>query len=382
MAWTLEDLRRDMPVMRRKAYLNTATLGPSPQTVTVECVRAYERWQVEGAGWMDEYERRRDDMEDVRRRLGLLLGASASTLALAGNASQAINWVAQALPFEAGADVIVGSEEHPGNRYPWRALERMGRIRVVTWPMDRDDDALLGALSERIGPRTGLVAVSHVLWTSGRVLPIARIVRACRDAGVRCLVDGAQAVGQIAVDLGALDPDFYAFTGHKWLLGPVGTGGLYVRPEVFGSLGLLPAGEGSVDGADADRPDVAWRQTPRRWEVGTRNWAFFSGLARAVAILGELQMGNVFAAQRRLVGDFLQDLPRGVSAVEVPERAATVTLRLPGPPERVCAALYRHGKVVAYGVDGLGVRFSFGAYNTSGDIVRTHAAIEAVMRDG
>ncbi|MDA8345479.1 MAG: aminotransferase class V-fold PLP-dependent enzyme [Thermaerobacter sp.] len=387
MGWTLDDLRSDIPVLRRKVYLNTGTLGASPQTVTVAFVRAYEQWQVEGPGWPEAYEARRAGMDAVRARVGLFLGAASDRIAFAENISQAINWVAGGLRFSDGDEVIVGTHEHPANRYPWRALERMGRVRVVLWEMDGDDDALMEDLSRLITPHTRLVTVSHVLQTNGRVLPAERIAQFCRSAGVRLFLDGAQAVGQLRVDLSAIDPDFYGWNGHKWLLGPVGTAGLYARPDAFGELGLLPAGGGSAEHDLAGRyeDDVPWRETPRRLEVGTRNWPLYEGLARAIDLFGEIGWGQAFAASASLVEQFLAGLPPGVEEIAVPRRAAMVTVRVGDlPAKQALEDLYRHGQVIVRAVEELqpqgAVRFSFAPFNTPKDVERALEALGEVVR--
>jgi selenocysteine lyase/cysteine desulfurase len=387
MGWTLEDLRADIPVLRRKVYLNTGTLGPSPQTVTVAFVRAYEQWQVEGPGWPEGYEARRAAMDGVRATIGLLLGVPGDRIGLAENITQATNWLATGLSFAPGDEVIVGTHEHPANRYPWRALERMGRIHVVPWDMDGDDDALLERLERLITPRTRLVAASHILQTNGRILPVERIVAACKEAGVMSFIDGAQATGQIPVDLSAIDPDFYGFNGHKWLLGPVGTAGLYAHPRAFEHLGLLPAGSGSALNDLAGRldDDVPWRDTPRRFEVGTRNWPLYDGLTRALSLCAEIGWQTSFDASQALVQQFLAGLPQGVAEVAVPRRSAMVTVRVKDlPAKHVVGELYRRRLVVARAVEELqpqGVRFSFAAFNVPADVEQALQALSEVAHD-
>ncbi len=382
MGYTLEDLRADVPVVRRKVYLNTGTMGAAPQTVTVRFFKAYEQWQVEGAGWPQAYERRREGMAAVRGAMALLLGVPQASVAFAGNVTQAINWVAQGLRFAAGDEVIVGAEEHPANRFPWRALETMGRIRVIPWRMAPTDEELLDELSRLIGPRTRLVAVSHVLQTSGRVLPAAAIARLCRGRGVLSLIDGAQALGQLQVDLGAIDPDFYPFSGHKWLLGPVGTSGIYVRPDNLEKLGLLPAGSGSAeqDLAGREEEDVAWRQEARRFEVGTANWPLFEGLEAALALRAEIGSMTIEQHQSLLADAFVDGLPQGSELVQVQQRAAMCTLRFPEELGDVVGRL-AEGGVIARAVGEFGpgaARFSFGPYNNLDDVAAAHRAIAAL----
>ena len=387
MAYTLSDLRADVPVLRRKTYLNTGTLGAAPQTVTTRFFKSYEQWQVEGAGWPEAYERRRDGMSQVRRALALMLGVPQSGVALAANVTQTVNWIAQGLSWQPGDEVIVGTEEHPANRYPWRALEAMGRIRVVAWPMAEDDAGLIADLARLIGPRTRLVAVSHVLQTSGRVLPAQEIVALCRRRGVLSLIDGAQAVGQIGVDLPSIDPDFYPFAGHKWLLGPVGTSGMYIRETALAGLGLLPAGSGSAQHDLAGREDegVPWRHEARRFEVGTANWPLYEGLDAALALRAEIGAQVIEEHQRLLAQTFIDGLPSGVELVRVPSAAAMCTVRFPKGPADALERLASEHRVIARGVGEFvppGVRFSFGPYNNLDDVAAAHRALAALTAHG
>jgi len=387
LGYTLEDLRRDVPVVHRKIYLNTGTMGASPETVTARFFTSYEQWQTEGAGWPEAYERRRDGMAEVRRAMARLLGAPEAAIAFAGNVTQAINWIAHGISFVDGDEVVVGLEEHPANRYPWRALEAMGRLRVVPWAMAPDDEALLGDLARLIGPRTRLVAVSHVLQTTGRVLPAREIAALCRERGVLSLIDGAQAVGQVPVDLGLIAPDFYAFSGHKWLLGPVGTSGIAIRPDRLDLVGLLPAGSGSAlnDLAGRDAWEVPWRDQARRFEVGTANWPLYDGLAAALALRAQIGEATIAAHQSRLCEAFVDGLPQGVEPAHAPVRAAMCTVRVPGAPADALERLAAEHGVIARGVGELdppGVRFSFGPYNNLDDVAGAHRALAALAARG
>lgn len=386
MAWTLDDLRAEIPVLRNKVYLNTGTLGPSPQAVTVAYIREYQRWQIAGPGWPREYVARRDGMATVRGAVAALIHAEPRDVALAENVTVALNWVIAAMDLHPGDEVVVGMDEHPANRYPWRALEAMGRIRVVPWPMQGDDEELLATLRERIGARTRAVTVSHILQTTGRILPIQEITRICREAGAASIIDGAQSVGQIPVDVRELAPDAYGFNGHKWLLGPVATAGVYVRPEFFQGLGLLPAGSGSAvhDQMGRDAPDVEWVGEPRRWEIGTKNWPLYDGLRRTLEILGEIGWERLRQRSGELVAQFLAELPNGVEEIRVPKRAAMASVRVPGMTGAELAdALYREAKVVVRPVDELpagSVRLSFAPFNNAQDIETALAAFARIAR--
>jgi selenocysteine lyase/cysteine desulfurase len=385
--WTPELLRADTPALARTIYLNTGTLGASPKSVTVAFVKAYQSWQAAGPGYPERYLAERAAVEPVRARLGLFLHARPEDLALAENITTALNWIALSLPFRDGDEVIVGVDEHPGNRYPWRALEAMHRVTVRPWPLAEDDETLLTDLGRRITARTRLVSVSHVLQTNGRILPVERIVALCHEAGVPVLIDGAQAVGQIPVDLEAIGADAYAFDGHKWLLGPVGTAGLHVRPAFFQTLGLLPAGSGSAahDLAGRLEPDVPFLERPARWEVGTRNWPLYQGLAAAIGILEEIGVATMAAISSELARAFVAALPPGVAVEDVPRRAGMVSVTVPKRDPRAFASrLYALGRVVVRAVEerpAATLRFSFAGYNTPADVAAALATLEAALKE-
>jgi L-cysteine/cystine lyase len=232
--------RAQFPVFERLAYLNAGTEGPVPtraaaavrerielETAQGRCGRAYFEGLMGLAG------RQRQGYADV-------LGCAASELALTGSTTDGVNTVIAGLDLRQGDEVITTDEEHPGLLAPLgRAQRRPGVVvRVVPW----------AELADHVSPRTRLIACSHVSWVSGRVMDVEPL----RASGVPVLLDAAQAIGAIPVDVRALGCDFYAASGQKWLCGPEGSGCLYVRPDRLDELLIAWPGYGSL--ADPARP--------------------------------------------------------------------------------------------------------------------------------
>ena len=143
----------------------------------------------------------------------------------------------------------------------------------------------VSAVTTHLQPQTRLVVLSHVLWNTGQVLPLAEIAAGVRqysrgDRPIRILVDAAQSVGLLPLDLGQLGIDFYAFTGHKWWCGPEGVGGLYIHPEALASLDPTFIGWRSLDYSNSDLPLV---KDARRYEVATSAYPLYAGLRAAIA---------------------------------------------------------------------------------------------------
>lgn len=248
-AETLAALRAEIPGLDRSVYLNTGTLGPSPRRVTELFLSLYRDWQEAGPGNPEVYLREARAAAAAKERLAAFLGVKAPDLALTSNGTDGINIVARGIDWDAGAEVVISDQEHPAGLPIWLHLRQTKGVRVrivrLSWESGPRN---VEEVAARITPRTRLVALSHVSCMTGLLLPAREIVETAHSRGVPVLFDGAQAVGQFPLDLREIGCDFYAMNGHKWLLGPVGTGALYVSPEAFVELVPDRVGNGSAEG--------------------------------------------------------------------------------------------------------------------------------------
>jgi L-cysteine/cystine lyase len=229
-----ESFRAEFPVLERVSYLNAGTEGPVPRAAA-EAARGRIDAEVTGGRCGRPYF---DALMELASRLrdgyASLLGCDSSLVALTGSTTDGINTVLSGLDLRPGDEILTSDEEHPGVLAPLgRARVRHGvSVRVVPF----------GEVAGEVSPSTRLVACSHVSWVSGRVAD----VEALRAAGAPVLLDAAQALGAVPVDVGALGVDFYAASGQKWLCGPEGSGCLYVRPDRLDELVIPWPGYGSV----------------------------------------------------------------------------------------------------------------------------------------
>jgi L-cysteine/cystine lyase len=217
-------LRAQLPVLERVAYLNTGSVGPMPGAAA-EAVDADLRAQLAGGrGGRTHFEHALTQADRLRARVAALLGCDAWEVALTGATTGGVNAVLAGLGLRPGDEIVTSDEEHPGLLAPLAvARERHGiALRVVPF----------GEVAGSVGARTRLVACSHVSWISGRIADTAAL--AASDAPV--LLDGAQGLGAVPVDVRALGVDYYAASGQKWLCGPIGSGYLYVREELIDGL--------------------------------------------------------------------------------------------------------------------------------------------------
>ena len=282
-------------------HLNTGTYGACPLPVieaTIHHLRAFER--------MTQQEH--PDVAALHRRLEQFLGAWPGSVAVVRNTTEAMSIVANGITLADGDEVLMTSHEHIGGQCPWELLaaRRGTTVRRFTPPLDPDDEEqVVDAWRQAIGPRTRVMMISHVLFSTGMIQPVARLVRLARERGIVAVIDGAHPPGMMALDLQRIDADYYATSPHKWLLAPKGTGLLITRPDRLASTWPLI---GSGDWAATDY---------RRFEhVGTSNESLLAGLAAALEFQEGIGREAIEARSRGLASQLDRQL-RDVAKVRV-----------------------------------------------------------------
>ena len=220
----MDDLRAEFPVLDRIEYLNAGTTGPVPRRGYDAALAALRRQLEQGRSGHAFFDALLAGVELLRGRIAALVGAELGELALTGSTTDGVNAALAALELGPGDEVLTSDEEHPGVLAPLGRLRKRAGVAVRTVPFAR--------LTDEVGPRTRVVATSHVSWKTGSVVDAAGL--AATDALV--LLDGAQGLGAVPVDVRELGCDFYAASGQKWLCGPNGLGYLYARAELIPEL--------------------------------------------------------------------------------------------------------------------------------------------------
>ena len=376
-------IRQMLPATAAGIYLNAGTCGPLP----AETMRAMDEQAASelavGRARIDQFVAFMDRMAEARASVAALLVADPDDIALTHSTTDGINLVLSSLPWAPGDRVVTTNHEHPGVLGPLQALrDRHGvEVEVVDIGDGGDDELTLAGVRHALERPARAVVASHVLWTTGAVLPVGALGTLARDAGAVSLIDGAQSAGAIPVALDELDVDAYAIPGQKWLLGPEGMGALWVRRAFADATIPATAGYLAYSSFDKDKGGTL-RGGARRFEATGFHRPSVIGLARSVGWL-TMYVGFNWALERaaRLAASAHERLAAipGVRMVTPPAHGGTlVTFRIDG--WTAAGAVGELGPRVFAIVRDLppidAIRISVGFWNTEDELERFAAAVE------
>jgi L-cysteine/cystine lyase len=231
----LNQIRNQLPAVQRSAYLNTGSCGPLPIVAAEAMAELAQRELAIGRADISDFIAFLETMTQTRTALGKLFNVDPSTIALTHHTTEGMNIITWGLDWQPGDEVVTTTIEHPGGLYPlYMVRARQGVVlRFADVGVGTDP---LPAIERAFTSRTRLLVLSHVSYSSGARFPLKEIIQFAHSRNVMVAIDGAQSAGVLEIDLTALDVDFYAIPGQKWLCGPEGTGALYVRPDRLSDL--------------------------------------------------------------------------------------------------------------------------------------------------
>ncbi|MEG4209152.1 aminotransferase class V-fold PLP-dependent enzyme [Microcoleus sp. S13_B4] len=326
---TKDNHRQQFPALANKAYFNYGGQGPLPEPALDAIYQAYKRVQLGGpfsaevGAWVVQ------EAMLTRRAIASELTVPPETIALTEDVTVGCNIALWGIDWKAGDHLLISDCEHPGIVASVMELQRRFNIEVSVCPLAAtlNEGDPVAVIADSLGPNTRLLVISHILWNTGQVLPLAEIVKVCHEPPltppcqgggqeefslvqgdgqanlsliqggvqdelpakkpkVRVLVDAAQSVGVLPLNLIESGVDFYAFTGHKWWCGPEGLGGLYVSAEALADLHPVFIGWRGIV-TDANAKVLGWKPGSQRYEIATSAYPLYAGLRSAIALQHE-----------------------------------------------------------------------------------------------
>lgn len=389
-----DEVRADFTILNDIIYMDSASTSLTPEPVlnaVLEYYREYNANVGRGVHRLSQIASQR--YEDAHRKVADFIGAKEEEIVFMKNTTEAINTVAKGLKYKPGDKVVTTLIEHHSNFLPWLRLKRFGVIADIVKP-NKDGIFDVSYFEDAIDHKTKLVAVTHVSNVLGTINPIEEISAICKKKGALLLVDGAQSAPHISVDVKGLGCDFLCFSGHK-MLGPTGTGVLWMKEDLFDELEPPAFGGGMINDVSLDGYKLA--KGYGRFEGGTPNIAGAIGLEKAVNYLNKIDMDKIKEHEAKLMERLLEGLLK-IERVEVygslnlKERIGTVSFNIKSlNPHNVALMLDEASNIMVrsghqcciplmkhLGLKEGVVRASLYLYNTEGEVERFLETVEAI----
>ncbi|WP_082650568.1 aminotransferase class V-fold PLP-dependent enzyme [Mastigocoleus testarum] len=279
--------RQQFPALNNKTYFNYGGQGPMPQMAIQGIIQAQTNIQQLGPFGSQVNEWIQQEVAATAATVASELNVAKETITLTENVTSGCNIAMWGINWRSGDSLLLSDCEHPGIIAIAQEISRRFDVEISIFPLmsTLNEGDPVEVIAQHLHPRTRLVVLSHVLWNTGQVLSMDKITDVCRSNSqeTQILVDAAQSVGMLPLNLTELEVDFYAFTGHKWLCGPGGVGGLYVKPEVRDNLRPTFIGWRGVITDNQCQP-IGLQPDGRRYEIATSNYPLYPGLKEAIQV--------------------------------------------------------------------------------------------------
>jgi cysteine desulfurase / selenocysteine lyase len=363
--WQL--VRNSFPLTDGVTYLNNGTMGPSPYSVIEAQYKSILDVDTTGnyGGW-----------EVAVPALARFVNVDENEVCLTRNVTEGINIVCWGLQLKKGDEVIVTDNEHVGNALPWLNRAKLDGIVLKTVALAATGAETLNRINALITKKTRVIAVPHIPCTQGQVLPAKQICQLAKEKGIYSFIDGAHGPGMLTLDLHDMGCDFYASCCHKWMLGPKGTGFLYIKHEKLNDLQAKWVGGYSDTGWNllTNPPELkGYVDSAHRYYYGSMSAPLYIGVAEAISFHETIGKGKIEARVKALASHFYKHLQALGDKVEIltpaeeASRAAIIGFRIKAQPDDKFTKIAQDNRLrIRYvGENGLNShRASFHIYNT------------------
>lgn len=377
-----EQVRVQFPLTKSRIYMNNGTFGPSPKAVLDALQDSFEHTNTSG-----EY----GHIAPLRAQLADFVGIKESEISLTHNTTEGINIMVWGLPLKAGDEVLITYHEHAGNAIPWLNRAKLHGIVLKPFEPGKTREENLDLIKSLVTPKTKVIAIPHVTCTTGLVMPIQEIADFARGKGIYTAIDGAHGAGTFDLNLKELGVDFYASSYHKWVLGPNGTGFLYVREELLDQLQAFQVGAYSETGYDLHQVPLELNEyvnTAHRYDYGSQSLPMIKGVIAAINFHQEIGREKIESRIRDLnqqLYDGLADMNNQVEIITPKEPESRICMVSFKPKNKDYEVAYREISQEGFRIrivpeGGINaIRISTHIYNQKSEVDSLLSAVQKVL---
>lgn len=366
----IRKVRETLPSLESITYFNTGSIGPLPRNAIDAIAKIQIEELYDGRITKDAYKKKKKIKDNTRESIAKLFNGSIDEIALTHNATEGINHILSGIDWREGDEVITSDVEHAAILLPLFVIRHRFGVNIK---FAKAGSRLVEDIKNNITSKTRIIAVSHVSYATGEILPLEEIIEAAHKNNIAVLVDGAQSAGVIPVDFKKLNVDFYSLPGQKWLCGPEGTGALYVSNNRVLEVSQVYSGLESVEYFD---PTGSYKflNEARHFETASSYLPAIGGLKASIQWLtGEIGTEWIFDRSRKLrelAWRELNSIDR-VKVITPEDSAGLISFTVDGvTPREVVSALTKKGIIIRRIPDNNAVRISIGFFNTEDEIER------------
>ncbi|MCB9262270.1 MAG: aminotransferase class V-fold PLP-dependent enzyme [Flavobacteriales bacterium] len=365
-----KNIEKQFDIDKNINYLNNGTAGLSPKSVQKAVFERMKYINLHGVyGGLEQ---------ELLNSLAAHFGIKSNEIALTHNVTEGINIAAWALPLKSGDEVILTNHEHVGNAVPWLNRQKKDGIKVVMAEIKPTAEQTFEEIKSKCTAKTKVIAVPHITCTLGQILPVKQLVELAKSRGIKTFIDGAHGAGMLNLDLKELGCDMYATCGHKWMLGPKGTGFVYINEELISELNGIFVGAGSDTRWDISDEMTAiedYVKTGHRFYYGTQNSALYAGWIEAINFFETLGQDKVEERIRSLNQHLFEGL-KSISTIKIltPEetisRCGVVSFLVSNKSDTVMEQFRKDGWILRFVAESKldCIRVSTHIYNTENQI--------------
>lgn len=319
--------RKLLPAADQYTYLNSAGCGPLALPVLRRMTEIFTRMAEEGQVNVEVHDWLKEMLEEVRRDVAGFIHAEPEEIFFVRCIAEGLNTINRMFDWTPGEQILISDQENPASILPCFVLEPEYQIETEKFCGLGNQEQILGQFRNRLNTRTKMAVFSHVFHTTGAAVPAKDMCREARKRGVTTVLDGAQAAGNIAIDVKEIGCDFYLLSCHKWLCGPEGIAAVYIRKELLDQVKVPFGGVGMQESFAFDTNSLVPQPDARRFEYGGRHTPMYAAFTETINLAKNIGLSNMIERRRELYwycrDAFIREIPEAILLSPEDERLIT-----------------------------------------------------------